>query len=101
MLIDVAAGDDQDHDGLDEALLRSPRFRLALVLLVLNYALGWPVVALAAGASPWIGVETAAVVGTGSYALSWAVLGVAVLLGGREVVEYGERWWRRRRAQSS
>ena len=81
----------------DERLLSSPRFRLALGLWVLNYVLGWPVIALAGASSPWIGTQNAAMIGGGSYALSWAILGLAMLLGGSQIAVYGKRWVQTRR----
>ena len=83
-------------DQTDEQLLRSARFRWALGLWVLNYLLGWPVVAIAAASTPWLGPRNAALLGSGSYALSWGVLGVAVLLGGSEIAVFGKSWVRRR-----
>jgi hypothetical protein len=68
------------------------RIRIALALLALSYVLGWPAVGAAGSASPWIGVEAAAMLGSGTYAFSWLLLGGAVVLGGKEVQEEGRRW---------
>ena len=61
-------------------------------MLALSYLLGWPALGMAGSASPWIGVEAAALLGSGTYALSWVLLGVAVVLGGNEVRAEGRRW---------
>ena len=85
----------------DEAPKRSPgRMRLALVLFLLNYLLGWPALVVAGAASPWAGVEASAFVGSALYLLSWVLLAAAIGIGGREVTVIGRRWvaarWRRR-----
>lgn len=85
----------------DAQLLRSPRFRWALGLWLLNYALGWPVIGLAGAASPWLGAQNAAMIGAGSYALSWVILGLAMLLGGSEIAVFGKRWIQSRRTKNS
>lgn len=81
--------------------MRSPRFRLALALFVVSHVFSWPAVAAAASASPWIGTEVAAVVGSVSYAVSWLMIGTAAVLGGREVAVVGgyhtRRLWARLR----
>jgi hypothetical protein len=70
--------------------------RLALVLLGLNYLLGWPAVAVSASMSPWIGAEASAFMGAGFYGFSWLLLGGAVWLGGRDIVQIGrERFFNR------
>lgn len=68
------------------------RFRIALAFLALSYLLGWPAVGAAGSASPWIGVEAAAMLGSGVYVFSWLLLAVAVVLGGKEVQDEGRRW---------
>ena len=75
---------------------RSWRFRLALTLFVASYALGWPMIAGAGAATPWIGASNAALVGGAAYGLSWVLLGLAALLGGAEVASAGRGWVRER-----
>ena len=80
---------------------RSPgRLRLALVLFLLNYLLGWPALVVAGAASPWAGVEASAFIGSVSYVLSWVLLALAITIGGREVTVIGRQWvtsrWRGR-----
>ena len=74
--------------------MRSPRFRAAL-----GHLFGWPAVAAAASASPWIGANLAAAVGSISYGASWLMFGTAALLGGREVAMmasfHARRLWAR------
>ena len=72
------------------------RMRLALGLFVANTVMGWPAIAAAGGASPWIGLENAAMLGSASYILSWLLLGASIAIGGREVVVLGRGWIRRR-----
>lgn len=74
---------------------RPRRMQLALGLFGANYLFGWPAVAAAGGASPWIGLENAALAGSISYALSWVLLGASILIGGREVTTLGRAWIRR------
>lgn len=77
----------------DEALLRSPRFRLALFLFLMNYVMGWPAVALIGAVSVAYDAERVGVVGSSvSYAFSWALIGAAILVGGRDVTAVGRRW---------
>lgn len=78
----------------DSAPERSPRLRLALGLFLLDYVFGWPVVAAAAPASPWIGASNAALIGSVSYAFSWVLLGAASLIGGAQVAVVGRAWIR-------
>lgn len=66
--------------------LRSPRVRLAILLFVLNLVLGWPAVALAGAASPWIGAANAAILAGICYAGSWALLAISSALGGPELM---------------
>jgi hypothetical protein len=73
---------------------RSGRLRVAMALWVLCYVLGWPAVAAAASASPWLGAQNAALLGTFSYVLSWVMLAVATWLGGAELVEISRDWVR-------
>ena len=84
--------------GTHEAPETSWRLRLALFLWLANFALGWPVVAASASMAPWIGAENAAMLGAGSYGLSWLVLGLAMVLGGAEVSERGRAWLTERRS---
>lgn len=72
------------------------RLRLALALFGANYVFGWPALAAAGSASPWIGLEYAAVAGSASYALSWLLLGASIAIGGREVTVIGRAWIRQR-----
>ena len=67
-------------------LLRSPRVRLAILLFGLNVVLGWPAVALAGAASPWIGAANAALLAGGCYAASWVLLAISSALGGPELM---------------
>ena len=67
-------------------LFRSPRVRLAILLFGLNVLLGWPAVALAGAASPWIGVANAAILASLCYAASWVLLGISSALGGPELM---------------
>jgi predicted phage tail protein len=77
-------------------LLASPRFRIALTLLLLNVLLGWPAVLLLGSLSVWMGARWLGLLGgLLMYAVSWVMLGVAMLLGGREVLVHG-RWLVRR-----
>jgi hypothetical protein len=83
-------------------LLASPRFRTALLLLLLNVLLGWPAVVLLGALSVLVGAKWLGLLGgLVMYAVSWVLLAAAVLLGGREVLVHGRwlvrRWWRRRR----
>ena len=88
-------------DGPDDRPVDTPdpstaRMRLAFALFGANYLFGWPAVAIAGSASPWIGVETAALLGSASYALSWLLLGASIALGGREMTVRGRAWVRQR-----
>jgi hypothetical protein len=77
-------------------LLASPRFRLALGLFLANVLLGWPLVFLLAAVAVLLGAKWLGLVGGMiAYAASWIVLGIAVLIGGQEVVIHG-RWLIRR-----
>ena len=74
------------------------RFRLALVLLVLNYVLGWlMLLGIEALALYWDSQVLALYVGPGVYAFSWGLLGAAVWIGGPEAVTYSRQWIRERR----
>jgi hypothetical protein len=70
--------------------------KLALALFVANALFGWPAVAAAGSASPWIGLENAAIAGSLSYGLSWLLLGASVAIGGREITVIGRAWIRER-----
>lgn len=95
--------DPSRHDHTERRrLLASPRFRAALLLLLLNVLLGWPAVLLLGSLSVLAGAKWLGLVGgLVMYAVSWLLLGAAVLLGGREVLVHGRwlfrRWWQRRR----
>ena len=78
-------------------------FRIGLVLLVANVPLGYggiaAGVALAAATKNRIWLT----VGFGLYALSWGMLGLGILLAGREGIEYlreKRRRWRMARRQN-
>ncbi len=76
-------------------LIASRRFRVALVLALLSYLVGWPAAALLGAISAWLGTEwLGVIVGTTTYAFSWLLLGVAVLMGGREVLVFARSWTR-------
>jgi hypothetical protein len=68
--------------------------RLALALFGANYLFGWPAVAAAGSASPWIGLENAALAGSACYGFSWLLLGASVAIGGKEVTTVGRAWIR-------
>jgi hypothetical protein len=75
-----------------------PRFRLrvAVLLVLLTWPLGWPMVAASASASAWIGARPAAMLGTASYVGSWLLFAVATWLGGAELAALRRSgWWRR------
>ena len=89
-------------DARRRRLLRSPRFRLALLLFVLNFLVGWPAALLLGVLAAFLGMTWLGLVGgMVVYAVSWVMLGVAVLLGGKEVIVHGRwlirRWLEKRR----
>lgn len=91
-------------DARRRRLLQSPRFRLALLFFALNFLVGWPAALLLGAVATFLGLTWLGLVGgLVVYAISWIMLGVAVLLGGREVVVHGRwlirHWMEKRRSQ--
>lgn len=88
-------------DGDRRRLLASPRFRLALLLFALNLLLGWPSALLVGGIAAWLGAKWLGLMwGVVIYGASWVLLGIAVLIGGQDVVSHSrwlvQRWLEKR-----
>ncbi len=79
----------------------SKRLIIGLSLFVLNFALGWPVVAVLGAAAFWTDSPLLLLLGgPAAYAFSWIILGLSVLLVGpdsarylRALLRWGVRRW--------
>ena len=93
-----------EQDSTRKKLLASPRFQFAVLLFLLNFLLGWPAAILLGSLAVWVGAKWLGLLGgLLVYAVSWVMLGIAVLIGGREVVSHSrwlvQRWLEKRREQ--
>ena len=69
----------------DYSALRSRRLAISVGLMFLQLFLGWPAIALIGSAGAAVGEPALGALGASvSYAMSWVVLGAAILVGGRE-----------------
>ena len=69
----------------DFSSLRSKRMMAAMGLIVLQAILSWPAVAAFGSVGAALGEPaTGAAAASASYVMSWVVLGLALLVGGRE-----------------
>jgi len=93
-----------EQDSRRKKLLASPRFQFAVLLFLLNFLLGWPAAILLGSLAVWVGAKWLGLLGgLLVYGVSWVMLGIAVLIGGREVVSHSrwlvQRWLEKRREQ--
>jgi len=83
----------------------SVRLVVGLVLFVLNFVLGWPVVAALGAAAVWTDNPLLVLLGgPAAYGFSWLILGLAVLLAGPDSASYLRallRWAVRRLVERS
>ena len=84
----------------------SKRFRLALILLVMNYVLGAPMLVALEALAIYLESEFLALyIAPGLYAASWLLLGLAIWIGGPPAVTEARQWlrvrWAALRGQSN
>lgn len=71
------------------------RFLAGVILIVVSSAIGWVSLAAGGALAPLYG-RIALKIGGAIYALSWVLLGIGVLLSGKDGITYAKRLIRRK-----